>query len=100
MARRRSPSTLRFPHYLGFGSELLITVLFALSLDLALGYAGIITLGHAAFFGTGAYTVGMLAYYGIWTEPIVGLLLRRPGGRRRSASLRAWSCCAPRGSRC
>ncbi|MGA8616077.1 MAG: branched-chain amino acid ABC transporter permease [Xanthobacteraceae bacterium] len=63
-----------FPHYLGFGSELLIMVLFALSLDLALGYAGIITLGHAAFFGTGAYAVGMLAYYGIWTEPIVGLL--------------------------
>jgi len=63
-----------FPHYLGFGAELLITVLFALSLDLALGYAGIITLGQAAFFGTGAYTVAMLAYYGIWTEPIGGLL--------------------------
>ena len=63
-----------FPHYLGFGSELLITVLFALALDLALGYAGIITLGHAAFFGTGAYTVGMLTYYGIWTESIGGLL--------------------------
>ena len=70
-----------FPHYLGFGSELLITVLFALSLDLALGYAGIITLGQAAFFGTGAYTVGMLAYYGIWTEPIGGLLCSRSGGR-------------------
>jgi branched-chain amino acid transport system permease protein len=63
-----------FPHYLGFGTELLITILFALSLDLALGYAGIITLGHAAFFGTGAYAVGMLAYYGIWNEPITGLL--------------------------
>jgi branched-chain amino acid transport system permease protein len=43
-----------FPSYLAFGSELLIAVLFALSLDLALGYAGIITLGHAAFIGTGA----------------------------------------------
>ena len=51
-----------FPDYLGFGTELLITILFALSLDLALGYAGIITLGHAAFFGAGAYTVGMLAF--------------------------------------
>ena len=50
-----------FPNYLGFGTELLIAILFALSLDLALGYAGIITLGHAAFFGAGAYTVGMLA---------------------------------------
>src|SRR5262249_33479135 len=44
-----------FPRYLGFGTELLITVLFAISLDLALGYAGIVTLGHAAFFGAGAY---------------------------------------------
>ena len=64
-----------YPDYLGFGAELLVTILFALSLDLALGYAGIITLGHAAFFGTGAYTVGMLASYDIWTEPITSLLL-------------------------
>jgi branched-chain amino acid transport system permease protein len=64
-----------FPRYLGFGTELLITVLFAISLDLALGYAGIITLGHAAFFGAGAYTVGMLAKHGIWTEPISGLFI-------------------------
>ncbi len=64
-----------FPDYLGFGCELLLTILFALSLDLALGYAGIITLGHAAFFGAGAYTVGMLATYGVWTEPITALLI-------------------------
>ncbi len=64
-----------FPDYLGFGCDLLVTILFALSLDLALGYAGIITLGHAAFFGAGAYTVGMLATYNIWTEPITSLLL-------------------------
>jgi branched-chain amino acid transport system permease protein len=64
-----------FPNYLGFGTELLITILFALSLDLALGYAGIVTLGHAAFFGVGAYTVGMLAYHGIWNEPISSLVL-------------------------
>jgi branched-chain amino acid transport system permease protein len=66
---------LAFPDYLGFGCDLLVTILFALSLDLALGYAGIITLGHAAFFGAGAYTVGMLASYNIWTEPISSLLL-------------------------
>ena len=66
---------LAFPDYLGFGTELLITILFALSLDLALGYAGIVTLGQAAFFGTGAYTVGLLAFHGIWTEPISGLLV-------------------------
>ena len=64
-----------FPDYLGFGAELLVTILFALSLDLALGYAGIITLGHAAFFGAGAYTVGMLAYYSVWSEPITSLAL-------------------------
>jgi branched-chain amino acid transport system permease protein len=64
-----------FPDYLGFGADLLSMILFALSLDLALGYAGIITLGHAAFFGAGAYTVGMLSYYGLWTEPIALLLL-------------------------
>jgi branched-chain amino acid transport system permease protein len=63
------------PDYLGFGCDLLVTILFALSLDLALGYAGIITLGHAAFFGVGAYAVGMLAAYNIWTEPITSLLL-------------------------
>jgi branched-chain amino acid transport system permease protein len=64
-----------FPTYLGFGTDLLVTVLFAISLDLALGYAGIITLGHAAFFGAGAYTVGMLAFHGIWSEPITSLIL-------------------------
>ena len=63
-----------FPRHLGFGTELLVTILFAISLDLALGYAGIITLGHAAFFGAGAYTVGMLAYHGIWNEPITSLI--------------------------
>jgi len=64
-----------FPRYLGFGVELLTTILFALALDLALGYAGIVTLGHAAFFGAGAYTVGMLAKHGIWNEPITSLML-------------------------
>jgi branched-chain amino acid transport system permease protein len=63
-----------FPRHLGFGTELLVTILFALSLELALGYAGIVTLGHAAFFGAGAYTVGMLAYHGIWNEPITSLI--------------------------
>jgi branched-chain amino acid transport system permease protein len=64
-----------FPKHLGFGTELLVTVLFAISLDLVLGYAGIVTLGQAAFFGAGAYTVGILAKQGIWNEPITGLLL-------------------------
>src|SRR5579875_807294 len=48
-----------FPDYMAFGTQLLIMVLFALSLDLILGYAGIVSLGHAAFFGTGAYAAGL-----------------------------------------
>ena len=63
-----------FPNYLAFGTQVLITILFALSLDLVLGYAGIVTLGHAAFFGAGAYTVGMMAMHWGWNEPISGLL--------------------------
>lgn len=63
-----------FPNYLAFGTQLLIAILFALSLDLVLGYAGIVTLGHAAFFGAGAYTVGMLAQHLGWNEPLSGLV--------------------------
>jgi branched-chain amino acid transport system permease protein len=55
------------------GAQILATILFALSADLVLGYAGIVTLGHAAFFGTGAYTAGILAAHG-WGEPISGLV--------------------------
>jgi len=62
-----------FPNYLAFGTQVLITILFALSLDLVLGYAGIVTLGHAAFFGAGAYTAGMLALDWGWSEPLSGL---------------------------
>jgi branched-chain amino acid transport system permease protein len=62
-----------FPDRMTFGSQVLIGVMFALSLDLILGYAGIVTLGHAAFFGIGAYTVGLGAARLGWTEPISGL---------------------------
>jgi len=62
------------PNYLSLASQIAITALFALSLDLILGYAGIVSLGHAAFFGVGAYTAGILsARYG-WGEPISGLI--------------------------
>ena len=49
-----------FPDYLSLASQIAITALFALSLDLILGYAGIVSLGHAAFFGIGAYTAGLI----------------------------------------
>jgi branched-chain amino acid transport system permease protein len=47
--------------YLSLGTQVMVWILFALSLDLALGYAGIVTLGHAAFFGFGAYAAGLFA---------------------------------------
>jgi branched-chain amino acid transport system permease protein len=61
-----------FPGYRVLGSQVFITALFALSLDIVLGYAGILTLGHAAFFGLGAYAAGLLAVHG-WGEPLSGL---------------------------
>jgi branched-chain amino acid transport system permease protein len=45
-----------------------------MSLDLILGYAGIVSLGHAAFFGFGAYTAGLISKWG-WGEPLTGLVL-------------------------
>jgi branched-chain amino acid transport system permease protein len=62
------------PNYLSLASQIAITALFALSLDLILGYAGIVSLGHAAFFGVGAYSAGLLAKH-YWSEPLSGLLL-------------------------
>ena len=62
------------PNYLVLASQIAITALFALSLDLILGYAGIVSLGHAAFFGCGAYTAGIIAKYG-WGEPLSGLVV-------------------------
>ncbi len=62
-----------FPGYLVLGSQVLIAGLFALSLDLVLGYAGIVSLGHAAFFGVGAYAAGLLSARLGWGEPLTGL---------------------------
>lgn len=63
---------LLLPEYLSLGSQILIMVLFALSLDLILGYSGVVVLGHAAFYGTGAYAAGLLALSG-WQNPLLGL---------------------------
>ncbi len=53
-------------------NEITILALFALSLDLLLGYAGIVSLGHGAFLGIGAYTAGLVAIH-ISADPFVGL---------------------------
>jgi branched-chain amino acid transport system permease protein len=56
-------------------TETAILALFALSLDLILGYAGIISLGQAAFFGLAGYFAGLVAKYGIVNEPVIALVL-------------------------
>jgi branched-chain amino acid transport system permease protein len=61
------------PEYLSLGARILIFILFALSLDLILGYAGILTLGHSAFFGMGAYTAGILGAKAGITDPLIQL---------------------------
>ncbi|HJV97346.1 MAG TPA: branched-chain amino acid ABC transporter permease [Albitalea sp.] len=53
-------------------NEIAILALFALSLDLILGYAGIVSLGHAAFFGVGAYAAALFAKL-VMPDPLVGL---------------------------
>src|SRR5262249_56641901 len=57
-----------FPSYLPLGAQILATILFALSADLVLGYAGIFTLGQAAFFGARAYPPGLRAAH-CWRGP-------------------------------
>jgi branched-chain amino acid transport system permease protein len=63
-----------FPESLPLLSQIAITGLFAVSLDLILGYAGILSLGHAAFFGLGAYAAGFLGTAG-WGDPLLGLVV-------------------------
>jgi branched-chain amino acid transport system permease protein len=62
-----------WPKHLPLASQVLIAGLFTLSYDLILGYSGILSLGHAAYFGIGAYAAGLLAQSG-WGEPLSGLL--------------------------
>lgn len=55
-------------------NEIAIVALFAMSLDLILGYAGIVSLGHAAFFGFGAYAAALFAKL-VMPDPTVGLVV-------------------------
>ena len=63
-----------FPSRYLIMTDILRLALFTLSLDLILGYAGIVSLGHAAFFGVGAYSAGLLALHGVITEPVIALV--------------------------
>ena len=51
--------------YIGFGARVLIYAMAAASLNLVLGYGGMVSFGHAAFFGAGAYVTGILAVEGL-----------------------------------
>ena len=67
-------ASLALPGHHLIATEIAILALFALSLDLILGFAGILSLGHGAFFGVGAYTAGLVSTR--WTaEPLTGLAL-------------------------
>ena len=75
-----------FNDQLSLLSQIAITALFTLSLDLILGYAGIVSLGHAAFFGVGAYAAGLLSKYG-FGDPLLGL-----AGAAALAGLTGFAC--------
>ncbi|RMF91501.1 MAG: branched-chain amino acid ABC transporter permease [Nitrospinota bacterium] len=53
------------PFYTRLFTRIMIYAIVAISLDLILGYGGMVSFGHAAFFGVGAYTVGILSYHGV-----------------------------------
>ncbi len=61
------------PGYEPLLTQVFVMILFALSLDLLVGYAGIVTLGHAGLFGVGAYTAGLLSVH-VVTDPILTAL--------------------------
>ena len=62
-----------FPDYLVLLTQIFVLATFALSYDLLQGFAGIVSLGHAAFFGIGAYTAALIAQTG-YNEPVLGLV--------------------------
>jgi branched-chain amino acid transport system permease protein len=62
------------PGYLDLGTRMVILALCAMSLDLLVGYCGLVMLGHAAFFGMGAYAAGIFALRA-WNEPLAGLVV-------------------------
>lgn len=65
-------SPLVLAQYAAIVNEIAIVALFALSLDLVLGFTGIVSLGHAAFFGFGAYAAALFAKHFL-PDPLVGL---------------------------
>jgi branched-chain amino acid transport system permease protein len=67
-----------FPDYLAVATSVLVMALFALSLDLLLGFAGVLSLGHAVSFGIGAYVCALINLAG-WHEALTGVLVAGAG---------------------
>lgn len=67
-------SPVLFPSHAAIVNEVAYIALFAISLDLVLGYSGIVSLGHAAFFGLGAYTAALFCKH-VMPDPHLGLLV-------------------------
>src|SRR5207244_10439391 len=64
-------------YHLGLLTKMLILAIFAMSLNLILGYGGLPSLGHAAYFGIAGYTVALLARRGLghfWLELVAGIV--------------------------
>jgi len=74
-------AALQAPFYIDLFSRIMIFAIAALSLDLILGYGGMVSFGHAAYLGIGAYAVGILAHHGVesgavqWTVAIAASAL-------------------------
>ena len=64
-------AALGAPFYTSLATRILIFALAALSLDLILGYGGLVSFGHAAFMGVGGYTVGILFHHSAMATPIL-----------------------------
>ena len=75
---------LGWEFYLGFASRIMIYAIAASSLNLILGYGGMVSFGHAAFLGAGAYAVGILMAEGVasaWIAWPVAIVARRASSR-------------------
>src|SRR5258708_29678456 len=53
------------PFYVGLFARVMVFAIASLSLDLILGYGGLVSFGHAAYLGIGAYAVGILSFHGV-----------------------------------
>jgi branched-chain amino acid transport system permease protein len=83
------------PFVITLATRVAILALAGVGLNLALGQGGLVSFGHAAFFGLGGYTAGILAAHAGSGRPIIGLV-PAPTPCWRSGRWRWWSRGSPR----